>query len=277
MPYKMPKKPVPLRRKIWRLVIWMIGITVVAYLGVLFYREVIRHQLQSFIFQILGVDLVLLGYALFYVFLICGLILMMLVHWVGWENLRFKFKQMQYRSALVVKDYYKEQQRLHVDGAIGSVNNFRQQKLDVSGKEDEERLLAEMESGKVTIPVGRIFFKNGRLDGTFFSYHENGRIESEVNYKNGHLDGPFRTFYMDGRMRAEKFYKGGKLDGVFRAWDQDGSPFFEISYRDGKQDGTDKTYYQHGILQFLDTYRDGKLVLRKTYDEGGSLVFEEMF
>lgn len=224
-----------------------------------------------------GLDVGLLCYFLFYIFLFCGLILIAIVYWVGWDNLRFRFKQRQYRSSLVVHDYYKGRRRLKYDHVIGSLDQYGERKLDLTGKEGEERALSSLDSGGVGVAAGNIAFKDGKLEGIFVSYYENGKIESEVSYRDGHLDGPFKAYYGDGRIHVDKFYRDGKLENVFKAWDEDGSVFFEIEYKDGKQHGFDKTYYRSGVLQHMENYKEGRLLNRKTYDESGNLKYEESF
>jgi len=241
------------------------------------YSQFLRDYFDIWIAKALSIDLTFLSFLMVYVFFICGLILLSIVYWLGWDNLRFKVKQMKYRSALMAKDYYKEDRRIHYDSFVGDINRFSDGKLDLSGKEQEEGKLANLDNDQRAALSQVIAFKDGKLEGTFRSYFVNGKIESEVTYREGKLNGPYRTFYPDGRLRAERFYNEGKINGIFRAFDEDGSIFFEISYYDGKQNGPDKTFYRSGVLQYLDIYKDGKRLHRKTYDEQGNLRFEQDF
>jgi antitoxin component YwqK of YwqJK toxin-antitoxin module len=270
------KKPTVWQR-IKRLLGWLLIIAVTILVGGGFYRSFLKVRVEALVVKFLGVDIVLLFYFLFYIFVVCGVILVALIYWVGWENLKFRFKQRHYRSALVVPHYYKDRKRIRYDRAIGVFEQYSDNKLDVSGKENEELALANLDDSGTGVAAGKIAFKNGKLDGVFVSYYENRRVESEVSYKEGRLDGPFRAYYPDGKFHVEKFYHDGKLAGIFRAWDEDGSIFFEINYKDGFQDGFDKTFYRSGVLQYLDTYEEGRKVNRKTYDEAGNLKYDEDF
>lgn len=276
--YSRINKKLIARQKFLRVCVWLVMILIVTFVGGNLYRYVLKAKMQLLILEALKIDVIFLCQFLIYVFVILGFILTMTVYWVGWDNVRSRLRLNRYRSSLVVRDYYKRQRRLQYERVVGGLNRFSDNKLDLTGKEKEERLLFNLDSGTaVMTPVGTIAFKDGKLDGVFVSHFGNGKVESEVNYKDGKFDGHFRTYYPDGRLHAEKFYKDGKLEGVFKAYDEDGSIFFEINYKGGKQEGFDKTYYRSGVMQYLDIYQEDKRIHRKTYDEGGNLKYEEDF
>lgn len=245
--------------------------------GIVFALQYFKAKKEAIIVGLLSIDPVMLCYFLIYVFVFGGLVLLLIVYWSGWDNMRFRLKQRHYRSSLMVKDYYKRRRRLKIEEIFHRFDLSSEEREMVPDKEREERVLTEMDTKARRIPIGNITYKHGKLDGIFVSYYENGNIESEVSYKEGKLEGPFRTYYSDGKSRAERFYKDGKIEDVFKAWDEDGSIFFEIHFKDGRQDGPDKTFYRHGAIQFLDIYKEGRHIHRKTYDEGGNLLFEEDF
>ena len=55
-------------------------------------------------------------------------------------------------------------------------------------------------------------FRNGKMDGPYVRYYENGRIGLKVTFKNGKEDCPWVTYRMDETVRME--YTGTFKDGV---------------------------------------------------------------
>ena len=53
-------------------------------------------------------------------------------------------------------------------------------------------------------------FKNGKLDGVFNRWYENGQIRSRATYKDGNLDGVFIMWDENGRKKTQSTYKNGK-------------------------------------------------------------------
>ena len=242
-----------------------------------FYEKLLGGRLDIIISGSLGIDIYLLCYFLIYLFVSLSLGLIFISYWSERDVLRFRMKQMKYRSSLMAKDYYQEHRNIKYGTTAQGLDRPASNKLDLSGKEIDEHALANLDPDSDVTVSGAIAFKDGKLEGVFISNFANGNVESQVSYHNGKLDGPSRTFYPDGRLRAERFYKEGKLHGLVKAYDEDGSIFFEVEYKDGQQNGIDKTYYRSGALEYLDTYKGGRRVHRKTYDEGGNLKFEEDF
>ena len=59
-----------------------------------------------------------------------------------------------------------------------------------------------MESGK---------FKNGKKNGEFVRFYENGQLSSTGNYKDGEQDGLYQFFNKDGSLQLTETWKDGDL------------------------------------------------------------------
>ena len=79
-------------------------------------------------------------------------------------------------------------------------------------------------------------FKNGKPEGEWIEYYENGGLLSKGNYKNGELDGEFLYYYENGQLKE----KG--------------------NFKDGKKEGEYLNYYQNGQLKRTEIYKDGELI-----------------
>ena len=128
-------------------------------------------------------------------------------------------------------------------------------------------------SGKTT---GKIqgTFNNGRKDGAWAAYHDNGHLRSKGSYKNGKKNGLWTNYYFDqtslvqnGRIKSKGNYKNDKREGLWVHY----HPFTEGEiratgkYENGKEEGPwvhyhpiDGTIFKGGT----GTYRNGN----KVYD-----------
>ena len=55
-----------------------------------------------------------------------------------------------------------------------------------------------------------MFYKNGKKNGRWISYHKNGQLHSEGEYKNGKWEGQWVDFYENGLIRSRGNYRDGK-------------------------------------------------------------------
>ncbi len=255
------------------LVIMIVGVA--APLLINFEIEIFEFLEKAFLIDTVTLLRILVG-----VFVGCGGLLFILLQWSDQDNIRFKAKRDQYRSALVSPDYYGATHRLKIDTFLSgqALRSSASPKLDIdhnlrtssfTGMEKEYRALAALKTD--------ISFKEGRLDGTFKTHFLDGSLLAEINYANGEPNGPFIVYYPGGAKHNEKHFLNGKLEGIFRAWDEDGALFFEIEFHNDVQHGLDRTYRKTGIVEYEDTYRRGRLVIRKTFDANGVLKFQQRY
>ena len=78
------------------------------------------------------------------------------------------------------------------------------------------------------------YFKDGNpaRKSTFWNY-ENGQKEFETIYKDGELDSRW-SWYENGQKKSEENYKDGKLDGKWTRWDENGQIELEATFKDGE-------------------------------------------
>ena len=66
-------------------------------------------------------------------------------------------------------------------------------------------------------------FKFGKKDGTWVYYHSNGQLSYKVTYKDDKKDGPYVNYYDNGQLGSKGTYKNGKEDGRWVRYWSDGS------------------------------------------------------
>ena len=56
-------------------------------------------------------------------------------------------------------------------------------------------------------------FKNGKMNGEWLRYYENGQLNEKVNFKDGKRNGLLENYYRNGQLLGKGNYKDGKADG----------------------------------------------------------------
>ena len=108
-------------------------------------------------------------------------------------------------------------------------------------------------------------YTNGKKNGIYKVYYDDGIIYKSGSYKDGKLDGLIKTYYIEGTLeydnfsigKHEKTYKDGKLHGLLRIYSGDGTLKQERTYKNDKLEGPFKDYFL-GELQEEGTYKNGK-------------------
>ena len=78
--------------------------------------------------------------------------------------------------------------------------------------------------------------KDGKREGLWGSYYDEGQLSSKGNYKNGYSDGPWFHYYSNGQLQIKGNYKDGKKEGPWVYYGFDGTV-------DEKRTGT----YKNGV------------------------------
>jgi antitoxin component YwqK of YwqJK toxin-antitoxin module len=103
--------------------------------------------------------------------------------------------------------------------------------------------------------------RNGKKDGPWVRYHDNGRIEGKGTYKDGERDGPWVNYHDNGRLLSKGTYRDGKADGPWVLYYDTGQLWSKETYKDGDVYGPRVSYYPRSVLQSLTgTYKDGDKV-----------------
>ena len=110
-----------------------------------------------------------------------------------------------------------------------------------------------------------LFFEDGKKDGPYETYYENGQLEYKGSYKDGELDGLFETYYENGELRSKLSYKNGEWDGPWEYYYENGNLKERVSYKDGEQEGLFEYYDKDGKSSSKKTYKDGELISEENF------------
>ncbi|MEM1305075.1 MAG: toxin-antitoxin system YwqK family antitoxin [Planctomycetota bacterium] len=121
-------------------------------------------------------------------------------------------------------------------------------------------------SGVVTVlradgtVAARRQFAAGKRTGVWRVYSEDGeRVVQEQPYVDGKLDGAFKVWYDDGTLHRELNYKAGLRDGVSAEWDESGKKVAEVNFKAGLRDGSSIRWSPKGDKTERQ-YKGGKVV-----------------
>lgn len=129
------------------------------------------------------------------------------------------------------------------------------------------------------ILIDNALFKDGERDGiTEQFYNDTGKIRISVNYKNGILDGEYRIYYPNEKLQAETYYANGELSGEYKEYYENGNIRLTGNYKENLPDGEWKFYLEKGNLQSVVNYKAGELNgLKEDYYENGNLWTRQEF
>ncbi|MEA3448810.1 MAG: hypothetical protein U9Q98_10280 [Bacteroidota bacterium] len=81
----------------------------------------------------------------------------------------------------------------------------------------------------------RGWIENGKREGKWYSWYENGVLWSSGNYKNGLRQGKSNLYYDNGSVQQVQEYKNGKPHGTWEFYDKNGPLTLEVDYDEGKK------------------------------------------
>lgn len=122
-------------------------------------------------------------------------------------------------------------------------------------------------------------FKEGERDGlTEQFYSDTGKLRVSGNYKNGVLDGEFKAYYPNGNLQGEVNYKNGEMNGEFKEYHENKNIRLSGNYKNSLQEGEWKSYLEDGTLETIVNYKDGELNgLKEDFYKNGNVWTRQEF
>ena len=103
--------------------------------------------------------------------------------------------------------------------------------------------------------------KDGKWEGPFERYYENGKLESKGTYKDGKYVGPWFFYRENGKLELKATYKDGKEDGPYVSYRKTGKLDLKGIRKHDKWEGLLERYDRNGKVYNKETYKDGKLMV----------------
>lgn len=89
---------------------------------------------------------------------------------------------------------------------------------------------------------------DGRWNGSYELYYENGQIKFKNTYDEGVWDGLAEEYYRDGQLRRRENYKNNALDGLAEEYFEDGQLRRRENYQEDVLSGQIELYDETGQL-----------------------------
>jgi antitoxin component YwqK of YwqJK toxin-antitoxin module len=104
-------------------------------------------------------------------------------------------------------------------------------------------------------------YKDGKKDGLWTEWYENGQKEWERTYINGRIEGLYSIWYNNGQKECSGNIKDQRYNGIWTFWDKDGVKYEGKMIREGDEDGT--FFERYGVSERLriathENYINGK-------------------
>ena len=108
--------------------------------------------------------------------------------------------------------------------------------------------IVNLDNGKQKIVAN---YKDDYFDGEYLYYSETGALEQKKYFKNGKLDGTFKSFHAIGEalVESQAEYIDGNIKETYRSYFPTGKLSSEITFKNGKAEGRETRYYLNGTLQ----------------------------
>lgn len=132
------------------------------------------------------------------------------------------------------------------------------------------------ENGKIYVIASHDLLGQGKEDGTWKFYRENGTLKWEKNYVMGLAEGEHRYYFPDSTIQKIEVYKNNALHGKKQEYYKNHTLKKEIDYKNGKWDGKYITYFEDGKVESEQLYVMGKKNGPSSYYyKNGNLFYTE--
>ena len=109
--------------------------------------------------------------------------------------------------------------------------------------------------------------------GQVIKKYKSGQVKSIENFKNGKLNGEFKEFFENGSLFQIGTFKNGDMKNI-KVFYENGNLKFEQNLKDRK--GKYRGYYPNGILEVEgEVFQGDEIGLWKYYNEEGNLLKTE--
>ena len=129
---------------------------------------------------------------------------------------------------------------------------------------------------------------NGKKNGIWKSFHNDGSISTIANYDNNQQEGKCESFYQNGKLWTESYYINGKLNGPHITFSQrNGDTSLYETYVDNQRNGLFKNYHNGmpyvighwkpdiGFVGKVRHYRNKKLIEIEYKDQNGRTISKD--
>lgn len=106
-------------------------------------------------------------------------------------------------------------------------------------------------------------------------YFSKNCLKAEGYVKDGKKEGLWTFYYENGEKFREINYAGGTENGIWIMWHENGNLYLEKSKKNGKTDGLWKEYYESGKIKEIGEYLECEYMPKDFWDEEGNQLLKD--
>ena len=105
-------------------------------------------------------------------------------------------------------------------------------------------------------------FKNGKKDGSYKFYSDNGQLWIKIDYKNGKKEGSWVSYYENRKLWEKGKYKNEKKEGTWVHYYRNGQLEYKRDHKNGLFEGSVVGEWRDATINEIitGTYKDGKKI-----------------
>jgi len=92
-------------------------------------------------------------------------------------------------------------------------------------------------------------YVNGKKDGEWKKFYEDGNLKEIRNYENGVKHGKHLGFFQNGKKQFEYNLKDDEYHGLKKTWNKKGVLIQEMNFIMGYESGSQKVWYNNGTIK----------------------------
>ena len=102
-------------------------------------------------------------------------------------------------------------------------------------------------------------FVNGKAEGPYVAFHDNGQLSSKGSYLNGERDGEWITYHTSGQLMIKETLQNGERHGIWEYYFINGQLREKGTYKNGKMDGDWIGFSVNGNIneEYTGNFKDG--------------------
>ena len=114
-------------------------------------------------------------------------------------------------------------------------------------------------TGKINEGTMQGNVSNGRQEGSWTFYDQNGQLWTRGNFRSGKMEGPSVEYFEDGKISSEGDYSNDRRSGAWVGYHPNGQLNFKGSFKNGKMEGLWIRYWELGNLMSKGSYKNGEM------------------
>ena len=149
------------------------------------------------------------------------------------------------------------------------MSDINKKKLFIPRKlSDDDSRYSEWNNSQKTVDGKRInqFDSEGRKQGIWEQYYDNGDLSVKGGYINGEMDGYWEFYWENGKISSKGSFINGDRDGIWESY-YNGKLKSKGNYNNDKKEGIWEKYSNTGELEGKYLYEDGKLIKKIPLNE----------